>query len=104
VALIPQDVRVHSARELAFVGLGRRAEAEEEGRRLQESLVQRRDACEGPELAKGWARILAGIGETDAALAESVFWLGRPASAFTSSAWIPSSIPSARTHASRPSW
>jgi serine/threonine-protein kinase len=70
VALAPEDWRVHSARGMALAGLGRHEEAEEEARWLQESHVYRQDAYEGPELAKGRARILAGIGETDAALAE----------------------------------
>ena len=70
VAVIPEDWRVRSSRGLALAGLGRRQEAGEEARWLQESQVYGEDAYDGPELAQERARILARIGETDAALAE----------------------------------
>jgi serine/threonine-protein kinase len=70
MVVIPEDVRVHTARGLALAGLGRREEAEEEARCLQQSRAYSMDAQDGTTPAEDRARILAGIGETDAALAE----------------------------------
>jgi TolB-like protein len=66
----PDDWRVHAARGLALAGLGRRREAWGEARWLQQSNSYREDPFGGPNLAEDRARILAGIGEADAALAE----------------------------------
>ena len=68
--MLPDDWRVHAARGLAFAGLGRRREAQREARWLQQSNVYRDDAFTGPLLAEDRARILAAIGESDAALEE----------------------------------
>jgi len=70
MAVIPEDWRVHSARGMALAGLRRNREAEAEARWLQQSQVYREDAHEGPGLAEDRARILAGIGQTEAALQE----------------------------------
>ena len=55
---------------LVYAGLGRRAEAQREARWLQQSRTYREDAFDGPLLAGDRARILAGIGDVDGALAE----------------------------------
>jgi len=70
VAVIPEDVRVHTARGLALAGLGRHEDALEEARWVQQSPAYGMDAQDGTTPAEDLARILAGIGETDAALAE----------------------------------
>jgi DNA-binding SARP family transcriptional activator/TolB-like protein/Flp pilus assembly protein TadD len=67
---LPDDWRVTAARGLALAGLGRRTEALGEARRLAHSLVYREDAFFGPVLAEERARILAQVGESDAALDE----------------------------------
>jgi tetratricopeptide (TPR) repeat protein len=75
---LPDDWRVHAARGLALAGLGRRAEALREARWLQQSVVYREDAFEGPMLAEDRARILAQAGEADAALDEIARLLAGP--------------------------
>ncbi|MEK6768306.1 MAG: hypothetical protein AABY85_04875 [Gemmatimonadota bacterium] len=67
---LPDDWRVHAARGLALAGLGRRDEALREARWLQQSVVYREDAFDGPNVAEDRARILAQAGEADAALDE----------------------------------
>ena len=78
VAVLPNDWRVHAARGLALAGLGRQREAQREAHWLQQSSVYRNDALEGPELAEGRARILAGTGQADAALEEIDRLLAKP--------------------------
>jgi serine/threonine-protein kinase len=70
VAVLPDDWRVHAARGLALAGLGRREEAWGEARWLQRSKIYREDALDGVLPAEDRARILAAIGDVDAALAE----------------------------------
>jgi serine/threonine-protein kinase len=70
VAVLPDDSRVHAARGLALAGLGRHREAQREARWLQQSDSYRKDAFDGASPAENRARILAGIGEADAALEE----------------------------------
>ncbi|HSD32201.1 MAG TPA: tetratricopeptide repeat protein [Gemmatimonadales bacterium] len=70
VAMLPGDRRVHGARGLALAGLGRREEAQREARWLQQSRIYREDVYARTLPAEDRAQILAGIGETDAALAE----------------------------------
>jgi hypothetical protein len=53
---------------MALAGLGRRDEALREVRWLRESLIYRKDAYLRPGVEVGAAKILAQIGETDAAL------------------------------------
>jgi TolB-like protein/Tfp pilus assembly protein PilF len=67
---LPDDWRVHAARGLALAGLGRRDQALREARWLQQSVIYREDALDGPELAEDRARILAQAGEAEAALDE----------------------------------
>jgi TolB-like protein/Flp pilus assembly protein TadD len=67
---LPDDWPVHAARGLALAGLGRRDEAREEARWLQQSVIYREDAWEGPELAENRAQILAQAGDADSALDE----------------------------------
>jgi TolB-like protein/Flp pilus assembly protein TadD len=64
----PDDPRVHAARGLALAGLGRRAEALQEARWLEESDIYQNDAYEGPGWAEQRARILAQVGDAEAAL------------------------------------
>ncbi len=67
---LPDDWRVHAARGLALAGLGRRDETLQETRWLQQSVVYREDALQGPQVAEDRARILAQAGEVEAALDE----------------------------------
>src|SRR5206468_8341371 len=53
-----------------LAGSGRREEALREARWLQQSVVYREDAFEGPELAEARSQILAQAGEAKAALDE----------------------------------
>jgi TolB-like protein/Flp pilus assembly protein TadD len=62
------DWRVHAARGLALAGLGRREEAREEARWLEQSVVYREDAWDRQWVARDRAWILAQAGELDAAL------------------------------------
>jgi tetratricopeptide (TPR) repeat protein len=78
VAVLPDDWRVHAARGLALAGLGRQQEAQREARWLQQSSIYRNDAIDGPLLAENRARILAGTGQTDAALEEIERLLTKP--------------------------
>jgi eukaryotic-like serine/threonine-protein kinase len=75
---IAEDWRVHAARGLALAGLGRRAEARDEARWLQESGVYRDDALLRPRAAEARARILAGIGDAEAAVEEVERLLAEP--------------------------
>ena len=67
---LPDDWRVHAARGLVLAGLGRRDETLQETRWLQQSVVYREDALQGPQVAEDRARILAQAGEVEAALDE----------------------------------
>ncbi len=67
---LPGDWRVHAAHGLALAGLGRRDEALREARWLQQSVVYREDAFDGPFLAEKRAQILAQAGDAEAALDE----------------------------------
>jgi serine/threonine-protein kinase len=78
VAVLPDDWRVHAARGLALAGVGQRREAEGEARWLQQSRLYRDDALEGVFPAEDRARILAGVGDADAALDEIERLLARP--------------------------
>ena len=67
----PKDWRTHAARGMAYAGLGRPREALLEARWLEGTPISMsRDTYWGPILAEDRARILAGIGEADAALDE----------------------------------
>jgi tetratricopeptide (TPR) repeat protein len=65
---LPDDWPVHRARGMALAGLGRRDEALQEVRWLRQSLIFRQDEFLRPAVALGAAKILAQIGESDAAL------------------------------------
>jgi serine/threonine-protein kinase len=67
---LPDDYRVHAARGLALAGLGQRDEALREARWLEQSLWYREDAFFGPGVAHWRAKILAQLGEAEAALDE----------------------------------
>ena len=67
---LPDDWRVHAARGLALAGLGRRDEALREASWLQQSVVYREDALQGPQLAEERAQILAQAGDAEVALDE----------------------------------
>lgn len=64
------DWRLHAARGLTLAGLGLRGEALREARWIERSQVYREDAVAGPAAAEERARILAQVGEVDAALNE----------------------------------
>jgi serine/threonine-protein kinase len=66
----PEDWRLHAARGLTLAGLGLRDEALRETRWIERSQVYREDAVTGPAAAEERARILAQVGEVDAALDE----------------------------------
>jgi serine/threonine protein kinase/tetratricopeptide (TPR) repeat protein len=66
----PEDWRFHAGRGIALAGLGRRDEAREEARWLQQSVIYHEDAMEGTRVAEDRARILAQAGDADAALDE----------------------------------
>jgi eukaryotic-like serine/threonine-protein kinase len=67
---LPDDWRIRAARGLALSGLGRGPEALAEARWLEASRAYREDALLRPRIGEYRARILAGIGETDAAVEE----------------------------------
>ena len=75
---LPDDWRVHAAYGMALAGLGRRDEALEQARWLEQSVVYREDAFDRPLLAEDRARILAQAGEADAALDEIERMLNGP--------------------------
>ena len=72
------DERIHAARGLTLAGLGRRAEALREASWLHESLPYRHDKFQGHVVAENRARIMAQLGETDAALDEIESLLAEP--------------------------
>ena len=72
------DARLHAARGLALAGLGRRAEARREAQWLEQSREYREDRFQGVSFAADRARILAQIGDVDAALAEVESLLAKP--------------------------
>jgi TolB-like protein len=76
--VLPDDWRIHAARGQALAGLGRRAQALEEARWLQQSVVYRTDRMMGPDVAYWRAEILAWAGETGAALMEVEQLLAAP--------------------------
>jgi serine/threonine-protein kinase len=67
---LPDDDRIHAARGLALAGLGRRDDALDEARWLQQSVFYRADAYFRSSLAVDRALILAQAGEADGALDE----------------------------------
>jgi serine/threonine-protein kinase len=80
LAVLPDDWRVHAARGLALAGLGQRSGARREAAWLEASGIYRSDAYEGAAPAGARARILAGIGDADAALDEIERLLAGPSS------------------------
>src|SRR5574341_175455 len=79
IVKLREDWRVHAARGLALAGLRRSQEALREARWLQQSQVYQRDAYGGTRAAEDRARILAQVGELDAALDEIQRLLAGPA-------------------------
>jgi serine/threonine-protein kinase len=76
---LPDDHRIHAARGMALAGLGRRDEALDEASWLQQSAVYREDAFDGPPGAvEDRARILAQVGDAEAALDEIARLLAGP--------------------------
>jgi len=72
------DERVHAARGLALAGLGRREEAMGEARWLQRHRTYRNDQFLGRVVVEDRARILAQVGDAEAALDEIEGLLARP--------------------------
>ncbi|MFL5607562.1 MAG: protein kinase domain-containing protein [Gemmatimonadaceae bacterium] len=70
--------RLHIARGLALAGLGRRNDALREAGWIEQNVLYRNDALQGPLLHENRARILAQIGESDAAMNELQWLLERP--------------------------
>lgn len=66
----PDNPVIHALRGLALAGMGRRREALQEARWVQQSVAYREDLWARPDLAEQCAMILAQIGEVDAALDE----------------------------------
>ncbi|MBI3983185.1 MAG: protein kinase [Gemmatimonadetes bacterium] len=75
---LPDDWRIHAARGLVLAGLGRRDEALREARWLEQSVVYRDDAIQGPKVAEDRARILAQAGEAETAAEEIELLLAGP--------------------------
>ncbi len=76
---LPNDWRIHAAHGLALAGLGRRDGALREARWLQQSVVYRGDAFDGPTVTEDRALILAQAGDAEAALDEIERLLAGPA-------------------------
>ena len=75
----PDGWSAHAARGLALAGLGRDQGALREARWLQESVTYQKDAFMGPAFGLARARILAQVGQADAALDEIERRLAGPA-------------------------
>jgi TolB-like protein/DNA-binding SARP family transcriptional activator/Tfp pilus assembly protein PilF len=78
IAQHADDERIHAARGLALAGLGDRAEALREARWLQQSRFYREDKFQGGVAVEARARILAQLGDADAAIDELESLLARP--------------------------
>jgi serine/threonine-protein kinase len=74
----PDDSDAHGARGIALAGVGRRADALQEARWLEQSVTYREDANSGTSLAVSRALILAQVGEADAAIDELERLLAKP--------------------------
>ena len=77
-AALPDDYRIHAARGMALAGSGRRDEALKEAQWIQQSVIYRGDALEGPQMGEYRARILVQAGQADAALEEIERLLSAP--------------------------
>ena len=72
------DERIHAARGLALAGRGRRDEALRETHWLEQCVAYRHDKFQGGFVVEARARILAQVGQADAALDEIESLLARP--------------------------
>lgn len=95
----PDDERMHAARGLALAGLGRREEALREARWLQQSAAYREDKFQGGVVVEARARILAQIGDADAAVDEIESLLTRPSQLSVHTLRLDPSWDAIRTHA-----
>jgi serine/threonine-protein kinase len=80
---LPGDNRVHAARGLALAGLGQREEGLHEARWLEQDVVYRKDAWFSSGVAQRHAQILAGAGESEAALEEVERLLAGPSTSLS---------------------
>jgi serine/threonine-protein kinase len=74
----PEDSRLHSSLGIAFAGLGRKEDAIQAGKLGVALLPIAREAWRGAYRLEDLARIYAGVGELDAAVAELEVLLDRP--------------------------
>lgn len=93
------DERIHAARGLALAGLGRRQEALREAQWLQRSVAYRKDKFQGGFVVENRARILAQVGDAEAALDEIESLLARPSQFSVHTLRLDPSWDLIRTHA-----
>jgi serine/threonine-protein kinase len=74
----PEDSRLHSSLGIAFAGLGRKEDAIQAGKLGVALLPIAREAWRGAYRLEDLARVYAGVGELDAAVAELEVLLDRP--------------------------
>lgn len=70
VTTYPDDFSVHVARGMALAGLGRRAEALDEVRKIRENFLYKDVWVRGSHMQIGIARIHAELGDADATVAD----------------------------------
>jgi len=78
VARLPDDSRVHARLGVIYLELGRGAEARREGERAVALVPISQDATRGALFRQNFARILAGIGEAEAAIEQLAYLLSVP--------------------------
>jgi tetratricopeptide (TPR) repeat protein len=79
IAETPEDARFHSSLGIALAGLGRTAEAIQEGERGVELMPPTRDAFRGVSRVEDLARIYTMVGNQEAAVQQLDYLLSHPA-------------------------